>query len=963
MPDEESQQTIITNIPHTSKNTKSSNITIYRDSDEEDFTENVASKYYSKSCSNNVNSELDKINVQDLSMELTISIPTFLSSSHAQDQKEQKHDDINYSDTNYTISCNNVSMEIITIPAKSVTSDLGISDQIPTILQNYENTKWDAMSTHNTTNVNYANDSMVLTSVIQPLTDVDTDTNNTTFDTSMEMINVSSKIYEKNACNENIVKENDLRTNQTNKTEIFNDVLMEMTKPVSTILSSSVYNKDNFRMDESMSKDDRTMFFHNVSMEMTKTVSTKSKQEIADINTCKSLSEENVYGGKDINRLVCFNEDTKILCKSMEITDAVSAPSYYEKMFHAAQVTQSENKSTREDYKNDRTEFFDDASMEVTKSVNVLPFNINKENLKIDESMSKDNKTMIFHNISMEMTTAVSSKKRDEITQPITCKLISKESTCGERKMNDSTCFNERTRLLCKSMELTEVIPIFLHNERTFNTQTTQSTFSQTLSKTTLLSAENSTGTASQTDTVANKIIQDMSMEITAAVPSTLQLAQDINKTENLIISKNDEFQHLMTNNNLALDNLDHSLNAWNFENSSDKKRMSDTSEKLYPKRIRSSFMEVQSSQKNDIHSLPSANANDVNDIDRNECFVKNIMDHTQVSNSNLRDSLNEISNHSFLRKSLPYLENSLVELQSIKPPSFVSLDSEEENSFPEIQHELQLSTITDISVNNTSNRLIMNNVIESKCLKEKLINIDDQAEDCSYTIMNKTEDNQETNHQMITKTVINANQSNKLNYYTAKNINKERMICEESISSRNVENEKTNSTLTVQDINHCISLIIKETDEITDKDQVNERETYPREHIQKRINEDAKLQNNIKEGEQYLNKKEQETEKFSDQFEDIEVIMKDQIDFEECRKNLNKVNQQNMEQKDKCAKKIITAQCLSTIEDVKNEFLIEQNPFLKLSQKLETHAARYTYIFIICILRKKLKRFNIVLL
>jgi len=35
-------------------------------------------------------------------------------------------------------------------------------------------------------------------------------------------------------------------------------------------------------------------------------------------------------------------------------------------------------------------------------------------------------------------------------------------------------------------------------------------------------------------------------------------------------------------------------------------------------------------------------------------------------------------------------------------------------------------------------------------------------------------------------------------------------------------------------------------------------------------------------------------------------------------------------------------------IEDVKNKSLIEQDPFLTLLQKLETHAARYIYIFII---------------
>ncbi|XP_071578323.1 uncharacterized protein [Temnothorax nylanderi] len=952
-PDKESQawQTVMTNKSQTSKNVKSSSITIYRD--EEDYADNVANKCYSKSCSNNVNSELDEAHVQDLSMELTAPIPAFLSSSYAE---EQKRNNINNSDTNYTTNCNNVSMEIteaIPISAKSIASDLGIAEQVPTILQNCENTKWDAANTHNTTAMNRANDSMVLTSVIQPFTDATgidiCRTSNTAFDTSMGISSASFEMYEENVCDEN-----SKRKDQTDKTEIFNDVLMDMTKPVSTILFSSVYNKENSRMDEPISRDDRTMFFHNVSMEMTKTVSTKNKQEAAYTNTGKSLSEENAHGGEDANTSICFNEGTKILYKSMELTEAVPAPLHYERMFRATHVARSLNKSTCEEYKND-------ASMEITKSVNMLPLNIGKENLKIGESRSKDDKTMLFNNVSMEMTAAVSSRNQNEITQPIICKSISKENN-GEKDTNDSTCFDEGTRLLCKSMEFTQVVPISLHDERTFNTtHTTRSTFSQTLPKTTSLPAENSAGVAFQTDTAANKTIQDISIEFTAAVPSTLQLMQDVkvNQTENLIISKNDEFQHLMANNNRTksnkgatkvnftisreiveaenirpnelsddvvtqspLVNLDHSLNA-NFENASGKKRMSDASERSYRKRVRSSFMEVQSSQENDIHSLPSANPNYVNDIERNECFVKDIADHTQVSDSNFRDSLNKINEHSFLKKNLS--NNSLTELQSITPPSTLYLDNEEENSskFHEIQHELQSSIITDIPVNNTSDRLIISNVIESKGLEEELINIENnQSEDCHRsTAVDKTDDNQKTNYQTMTKAIINDNQPNKSNYYTTKNIN------EESTLSMNSKNGKA---LTVQDINHCREI------EVTDEAQVDERE-----HTQKRINKEAKLQNNIKKREQYSDNKRQE--KCSDHLEGTGAVIEDsEEDSEEGRKNLNdEVKQQCMEQKNECAiKKLVTAQ-YNTIEDVENGSLTEQNPFLTLSQKLETHAVR----------------------
>jgi len=56
------------------------------------------------------------------------------------------------------------------------------------------------------------------------------------------------------------------------------------------------------------------------------------------------------------------------------------------------------------------------------------------------------------------------------------------------------------------------------------------------------------------------------------------------------------------------------------------------------------------------------------------------------------------------------------------------------------------------------------------------------------------------------------------------------------------------------------------------------------------------------------------------------------------------------MEQKDdECATEgLVMAQYGNTIEDIKNESLIEQDPFLTLLQKFETHAARYIYIFII---------------
>ncbi|XP_012061047.1 PREDICTED: uncharacterized protein LOC105624297 [Atta cephalotes] len=732
-----------------------------QDSDEEDCKDNVAKKYPSEFYSNNVDSELDKTRIQDFSMDLTAPICTSLVPSYLHVEEEKKQEDT----------------EAVPIFAESVVSNLEIFEQIPTILQNYA-------------------------------TDI-CHTNNTILDTSMEMIMVPSKMNEKKVNNEITVKEKALTKDQTDKTEIFNDVLMEMTKPLGITLFSNVCNKKNISVDEPISIDDRTMFFHNVSMEMTKTMSTRNKQEIT-------------------GRI--FTED-------------LSVPSCQEKMFHAAHVVHS-NKSTCEIEKNDKTKFFNDASMEITKSVSVAPLNIDKANLKIDELISKNDKTVLFADVSIEMTTAISRK---EITQPI-CKSISKENTHEEKDRNDSIYFNEGTKLLYKSMEFTEVVPISLHEITFSTTDTTHPTqsvsFSQTLSKTISIPAENSARVSCQTDVVASETIQDISMEITTAVPSTLHFTQDVkvNETENLIISKNNEFQHLMTNNNLTelredvtkenftipreiveAENIRHDelsnisitqspLNnslSTNSENASGKKRMSDDNKKSYSKRVRNSFMEIQSSQVHslsDIHSFSGANyVNDLNDIEQEyNDSVKETIDHTQISNSNLRNSLDEISKYSFSRKSLPHLEDSFEELQSIKPPSFVHLGSEEESSFHEIQHESSTSIITDISEN------IANDYFTILREKEESINTENnQTEDRhENTVMNKAENNQEIDCQAIIKTIINDNQLDKSNYYTTKNIN------EKSVLSMNTKVEKI---VIIQDLNYSTSLIIKEI-EVTDK-------------------------------------------------------------------------------------------------------------------------------------------------
>ncbi|XP_025074453.1 uncharacterized protein LOC105428845 [Pogonomyrmex barbatus] len=684
------RQTVITNASHISKNIKPNNIIIYKDSDEEDYTNKVA-KNYSELCPNNT-SKLNETHIQDLSMELTTPISFLISAnSHIEKQKTQKDDIINNIDTNYTSNYNNISMEIteaVPMSTMSVTSDLRIFKQIPMIsqnceetngnvanndhnvfstafnlqsdivskdivseqIQNCEDTKGDvANNDHNIfstafnlqsdivsidiiseqiQNVNCANDSMILTSVIQSSRDViGTDTchtNNVIVNNLMKATSISPKIYEKNTCNENVVKGNDLRKDQTDKTEIFNDIQMEMTVPVNTILSSNIYNKKNLKVDEPIFTNDKTTFL-NLSMEMTKAVSTKSRQEITDTITCESLSKENIHSEKD-KGTICLNEETRILHKSMEFTEVVSNSPHCEKIFNIIHTTRSSEKLPK-----------------------------------------------------------------------------------------------------------------------------------------TYLSAEKSTSTTFQTDA------------------------------------------------------------------------------------------------------------------------------DTRISDSNLRDSLNEINRCSFLRKSL---ENNLVELQSITPPSFECPDSEEENSSHQVQSEFQLPVVTDVSINNISDRLIINNVTETKYpidsrksvandyftnLTEKEESINNQTEDCyKKIIVDKIEDNQEVDCQETAKTIIDDNQLNESNCYITEN----KEMNEESILLTNTKNEEI---MTMENINlNCTSLISTEI-KVIDEDQINERE-----YTSKKVNKDTKLQDNIKIKRQYLNvEKKQEIDECDDHLNRTETVIKHQIKIVKKKKKI----------------------------------------------------------------------------
>ncbi|KAL6442101.1 hypothetical protein ACFW04_002426 [Cataglyphis niger] len=886
---------------HVSKNGTSSNIIIYRDSDKKN-ADNAGIKLYSELCCN-VDSELDKTSAQDFSMEFTTPVYTSLpslSSLHAEEeinvQKDECALNLNLS-TKWIGNCNNMSSQAVPTSVKPINSGLGIFEQISKI-QKHEssNCTTENNNTHNTifstslqsnivskNNVfkhiqdatQNVNESMILTNIIQPSI-ISTDichTNNTAFNASMEMTTaISTKIYNKNISHphdENIIKENNLKENQTDKTEFFNDV-MEITKPINTF-PLIAYDKENLKMDELISKDDSTVFFHDVSMEMTKSL--KNQEEIIRPIINRSIPEESTYKENNMDNLKNFDEKTRLLYKSMEITEAVPVSLHHERTLNTVCTAQS-------------------------------------------------------------------------------------------------TSFSQ-TRLLYKSMEITEAVPVSLHHDTTLNTIcTAQSTsFSQTMPKA-RLPVENSTELISQADTAANKTIQNVSMEITDTVLSTLCLTQDVtNERENLNISRNNEIQHSTTNNLIKLrknatnensiisrefiettdmhnelsnnfvipsasSNLDHSLIAVS-KNISSRNETFDKNEQPNSKKICKSFMESDTPQENNVCLSLKPNDIYINDIGYNECFVQNTMDHTGLSKSNFRDDLHEISECNLLKT----LGNSFEELQSIKPPSFISLDSDkEENSFSDAlckNNQISTGDKTIDNVHNSSNQLIINNVPEYKAelkksitkdnesstvlRKNESINIENiQMEDCcTRTIANKIE--QEDDCQAIRRIIINDNQVNESNHCT---MNIKNLHAENVLSTQNNKHGETNT-------DHCKSPINKES-EIIIKEQ----------YIQEKINNDANPQNNVKEKEKYLGVQRLKIEQYTDRLKRIEAIENQLNSENNCKANLNdEISVTEMKQNEECIERRLTVErCVSVSED---ESLTEQDPFLSLLQKLETHSER----------------------
>ncbi|XP_025269972.1 uncharacterized protein LOC105256364 isoform X2 [Camponotus floridanus] len=818
-------------------------------SDEKSQLEENVTNIKSYSCGN-ADFELDGTCIQDLSMEFTASIPTpSLAKENINIKKDNFTLHLNL-DTNYVSNSNNVSIQAVPVSARAINSDLSIFEQISKI-QNCESANWSAENnmhakTVSSRNLHYSNiasestffkqtqnatqninESMMLTNVIQPAT-TDMSCTNVPFNVSMEMTApISLKIYDENISHphgENIINENGLRENQIDKTEFFNDA-MEITKPVNVPLIA--YDKENLRMDELI--------------------------------------------------------------------------------------------------------------------------------------LSRDDGTIFFHNASMEMTT-VPLRNQGEITRPIIHKPISEENIRKEKNADNSIDFSEKTKLLCKSMEFTEAVPVSLHEQTLNPICTAESTsFFQTISKA-HSPAENSK-LALQVDTTANKTIQHTSMEITAPI-SSLHFTQNArNERENLNISKDGGFQplsvstnnllnpnktcksfmeypapqesnvHLKKSNDIYMNNTEHSDFTQNARNERENLNISkdggfqplsvSTNNLLNPNKTCKSFMEFPAPQESNVH-LERSNDIYMNNTEHSERFVKDTINYTEPFRLNFEDNLNDISEYSLLRKTV---ENSVEELQTIEPPSFISLDNDkEENSFPDAlcKDKLQMATSKiDETINNicnSSNQLVINNITQAtsrnsvakdneSCttLREnESINIENQMEDdCSKNIANETEYNQEVDCQVLGRTIIYGNLINESKHCE---INVENL--EENIS---IQNNKCKETK----IDNYESPIIKGSEIIAEE-----------EYIWERINDN--LRNKKKQ--QYSDVQKLLIEQCTDP-QKAEVIGNQLNSEEYCKENLIndavRVTGQNEENTEE--------QCAGAIE----ESLAEQDPFTSLSQELETYGER----------------------
>lgn len=975
-------------LPNAPESTSDIAVTIYTNKDKENCASSICNEYYSKVHTSNVNSGLDRTCVQDVSMEFTMMIPQYHASSipvysDVKDGKQEnvqkdnvashhgdfntnctmeitkvvswenkartfvptskqqenlyERNDINNSFTEKTklllksmeiteavsvplcqekmynikhttksliSNCNNESLEItqaVPTSVEPIKSDIEAFKKVPVIVQNYEDARCDA-----------PNNSMVLSTNLQ----------------STENI-VSSQIHDVNCSSSHLMPDNNMKltnvirsyvadsdTDNMNNDE--NDINLNISMEMTTALPSKIYEKnaipscnksatkeDNLRKSwENTEHINKTEFFKDVPMEMTRSI---------------NLYERNI--------LYPNSEDT-VAGKKLQ-----------------------KNKETNEN--SDGTELFNDAAMQMTRPINVmLPTSVyEKENLRIDETMLRDDRNMFSHNTSMEMT-KIESRNGEEMFNSI----IHEENEYERKNMNNSMTSSERTKLLCKSMNIIEAVPNSLLREKTrnkeCNIENTAELTETVVSHTTTtpkahLPREDSAESSLQTDPfVNNDEVSNVLIKIdTAAIQSTMRNMEDItlNGVENLGVSKSNEFQCLIVNNTVEfkksetrenvtisretvettnLHNTSSNTSALtnNFNHSSaaltntSRKRLSHENENTNTKKFRSdSFVESQPSVYDNKHSSSKTDEKYLS----NKCLTEDTTDSTRISalpcGSTDGDSLNKIDECSFLRKNL---ENSLMELQSINPPSFIYMSSEEEVSFPELvwENKLHTSITTDaVSINNKNN--------SSERLEP--INIEHhKTEDCHRSIVtNAIENNRETDCQAIETTITDDYRVDESNRYAT---DVEHLDGQNLLSTSNVGRRKT---MTLSTTNHFTKT------NVTREDQIDREEG-------EEINDEVELRNI--EQKEHCSEIGKEEERCIDSLKEIEGAIKDQVDQDEyCQENLDdKVNPQGVEQKeDRVEERLDAEQDVNRSEE--EEPSVEQDPFLSLSQKLEAYAEK----------------------
>ncbi|XP_020278489.1 uncharacterized protein LOC109852077 [Pseudomyrmex gracilis] len=657
----------------------------------------------------------------------------------------------------------------------------------------------------------------------------DNEAHNVTDEMSQQEIYTSSSAratsdVSKNAVSSNIFvyrdpDEEDCVSNRANKTCLQNDS-MELTTAIPVSLMVLRTEEQNIiQNDDKMHSNDShtncTTNFNNVSMEITQAVPTfkpfincdsnifehsnkkVSETPIKKAKTCESATynvgnnnvhNDAIFGTESrttyINDsmvlttviptnadLICTNDPN--LNMSMDITTAVSGKILGGTAPHLCSESTVAGRDQIE-----RTNYFTDVPMDMTEPVNTLSSNVcDKENLRSHGAISSNDRTMFFHNVSMEITKPVLSRNYQEVSaNPITRKLTRGDNVQGEEVAGNSTCWNKDTRFLNEPMELTEVVPNVLYNERTLDA-TRAPLVSDTMQKNTPFPAKHiahpidyvppnkvliqSASHHSTDDATSNKLenliipenkclvtidriqspeasptvqstipdltkstchintdasqIQDVSMEITAPLPVTSHLTRDV--TLNEVEDENKRLQQSMTKNP-----------ARESVTQEDQVLMETISQQTKTTHNKSSNISIVASDNSDRSDKNSCETNDDNSVEfqyfqENNAREASIADDNQRfvdtadrAKTNLKDSLNGSNECSFLRKSLPYLENS--DLQSINPPSL--MNSEEETSFPDASvnhHRFQAST-SDSQVNNkheSSEQLVTNETTVSE--------------------------------------------------------------------------------------------------------------------------------------------------------------------------------------------------------------------------------------------------------